>query len=503
VLKNSDISSAKVYDFDPYGSTFRVGATDLPGMITDYNIPNRTELNFDVLYYLDTGNGGEKILLDYNSFSRQRVSDIIIPNTPELIRVRKVDADGNPLRNVGFTIFTDKQCAEATQAGTCSAAQTLTSEKFTDENGYVTFTAADVLNPYSYGQYYLKESTPPVEGFQSNPNAVTLTYSPGGYFADAGTSDLSANNPSAGEAYTARSYDPDNVVSVELELNRIKAPIAGRGQNDPVTGIDRLANLSNVTGKLYTLGLGQTAPSTSSFDRSQWADSGTALALTYDYGQDTCARVESGVTTNLPCTGPQDHSATWVTQAEGRYRNVQDGESTHVTVDSGYASFAIFPTDNSSAPEAWDSASQGAWQDNEITFGFSIQKTIVMKNLPKRSTLTVEKWAKQLSEPSYHKAGGSPSPYIARQIPQHHWEMSMTAQTSSSAVAPALTSRVYALSMSPNLGISSGRRPGSLRAGNCLSVEPPRYCTSMPQTQARRQVPCSSITHAIQVRYVS
>ncbi|MCI1637101.1 MAG: hypothetical protein LKI30_03220 [Bifidobacterium crudilactis] len=406
VLKNSDISSAKVYDFDPYGSTFRVGATDLPGMITDYNIPNRTELNFDVLYYLDTGNGGEKILLDYNSFSRQRVSDIIIPNTPELIRVRKVDADGNPLRNVGFTIFTDKQCAEATQAGTCSAAQTLTSEKFTDENGYVTFTAADVLNLYSYGQYYLKESTPPVEGFQSNPNAVTLTYSPGGYFADAGTSDLSANNPSAGEAYTARSYDPDNVVSVELELNRIKAPIVGRGQNDPVTGIDRLANLSNVTGKLFTLGLGQVAPSTSSFDRAQWLDSGTALALTYDYGQDACARVESGVTTNLPCTGPQDHSATWVTQAEGKYRNVQAGESTHVTVDSGYASFAMFPTDNSSAPEAWDSASQGAWQDNEITFGFSIQKTIVVKNLPERSTLSVEKWAKQLLETSYHKAGG-------------------------------------------------------------------------------------------------
>jgi uncharacterized surface anchored protein len=406
VLKNTDLSSAKVFNFDSYGSTYRVGAIDLPGIITDYNIPNRSELNFDVLYYLDTGNGGEKILLDYNSFSRQRVSDIIIPNTPELIRVKKVDANGNPLRNVGFTIFTDKACAENSTRGTCTSAQTLTAEKFTDEYGYAVFTASDVLNAYSYGHYYLKESSPPADGFQSNPYAVTLTYSPGGYFVDAGTADFSANNPLAGNAYTERSYDPKDVVSVELELNRIKAPIVGRGQNDPVTGIDKLANLKNVTGKLYTLGLGLNAPGISSFDRSQWTYADSSLPLTYDYAQDTCVKVSDGAAAELPCVGAQDHSATWVSNAEGRYRNAEDGGSETLTVNEGYASFAIFPSDNASAPASWDTASQGEWKDNEITFAFAIQKTIVMKNLPETTTLTVEKWAKTPAETSYERAGG-------------------------------------------------------------------------------------------------
>lgn len=410
VLVNNDLSSAKVYDFESYGSTYRVGVTDLPGRITDYNIPNRTELNFDVLYYLDTGNGGEKILLNYNSFSRQRVSDIIIPNTPEIITARKVDADGRPLRNVGFTIFTDKQCAEATQQGSCSSAQTLTGERFTDENGYVSFTAADVLHPYSYGHYYLKETTPPGEGFRSNPYAVALTYSPGGYFADAGSSDISANNAGAGEMYVSRSYDPENVVSVELEMSRIKAPIVGRGQDDPVTSIDELADMRNVTGRLYGLGLGQTAPSTGVFDDSQWmvisdANGRSALPLTYDFTQDACVRELGGVVTGQSCAPAQERGAAWVTDAEGRYTAAEAEGETRLTVDSGYARFAIFPADDAGAPAGWDSASQGEWKDKEITFAYSTQTTIVMRNLPESTTLTVEKWALNGGDGNYHRAG--------------------------------------------------------------------------------------------------
>ncbi|MFT8704283.1 SpaA isopeptide-forming pilin-related protein [Bifidobacterium aquikefiricola] len=410
VILNSDLLSAKVYDFEPYGSSYRVGTTDLPGLITDYNIPNRTELNFDVLYYLDLGSGNDKILLNYNSFSRQRVSDIIVPNTPEIISVRKVDGHGNPLQNVGFTIFTDKACAsEAQPASACGAAQTLTNEVFTDGDGNASFTVNDVLhNTYAYGNYYLRETTS-VVGYEPDPYPVTISYSKGGYFVDAGTTDAAANNSAAGDAYTRQTYDPDDLVSVELGVNRIKAPIVGRGQNDVMTDIDGLPNLEGITGKLYQLVDGQIAPNIPEFEYEQWSQQAdatgkSAQGLTYDYSADTCAEIVGGVKQTAPCTAPQHSSTNWVESAAGKYVSADANASTF-TVDSGYARFGIFPGADSNPPPGWNPMTDGKWVDNEITFGYSIRKTIVVKNLVQPTTLTVKKMVRQFDN-TLTEAGG-------------------------------------------------------------------------------------------------
>ncbi|MFT9058922.1 SpaA isopeptide-forming pilin-related protein [Bifidobacterium aquikefiri] len=410
VLLNTDLSSAKVYDFEVYGSSYRVGTTDLPGLITDYNIPNRTELNFDVLYYLDLGTGEDKILLNYNSFSRQRVSDIIVPNTPEIIKVRKVDGNGNPLQNVGFTIFTDKECAsDAQPVSACGSQKTLTDEVFTDSDGNASFSVNDVLlDTYAYGDYYLRE-TSPIVGYEPDPYPVTIVYSQGGYFADAGTVDTAANNPAAGDAYTEQTYDPDDLISVELGVNRIKAPIVGRGQNDVMTEIDGLPNLDNITGRLYQLVDGQIAPNVPEFAYEQWSQQSdvtgkSAQGLTYDYSQDICVEVVSGAKQTSACTAPQHSSTSWVESAAGKYVSA-DANAATFTVDSGYARFGIFPGIDSNPPSGWNPVTDGTWVDNEITFGFSISKTIVVKNKPKSTDLTVEKLVKQ-DDDSFKASGG-------------------------------------------------------------------------------------------------